>query len=484
MERRQFLQTVGLAGASALWGGCVTSSPGRKAWSANDAIRVGVVGLGNKGGSAVHELLAQPGVRVTALCDCDRARLDQWAAFVKGRGTAAETYVDFRALLDKAPVDAVVINTPNHQHALQTIWACEAGRDVYVEKPVSHTMFESAQLQKVAARYGRIVQAGTQNRSDTGLIPAFKAVRDEQVLGKIKRVRGFCYNRRGSIGRVDGPQPIPASVDYNLWCGPVPEAPLRRKNLHYDWHWVWSTGNGDIGNQGPHELDLIRWLTGEDQPRRVLSLGGRLGYDDDGQTPNTQLVLFDFPRVPVLFEVRGLPQRSGLEAMDQYRGIRVGVVVECEHGSFAGGRGGGWLYDEQGKRVKQFPGDSGGGHLKNFFEAMRSGRTADLRAPVADAARSADLSHMANLSHRVGAAAGPEVLRERLQGHPEAAQALELMLTHLDANGVDPSKTPLTLGAWLEWSARRRRFTGGVGADEANALMAHQDRAPFVVPKL
>ena len=178
------------------------------------------------------------------------------------------------------------------------IWACQAGKDVYVEKPVSHNVWEGRKLVEAAAKYGRIVEAGTQSRSDEALLELAADVRAGK-LGKLLRARGFCYKRRESIGKVDGPQPIPASVHYDLFCGPAPLEPLRRQQLHYDWHWFWATGNGDIGNQGVHEMDVCRWMLGEEKlPPRVFSIGGRFGYVDDGETPNTQIAVLDYPTAP------------------------------------------------------------------------------------------------------------------------------------------------------------------------------------------
>lgn len=480
LSRRTFLKyTAAGAGALAL-GGCATRG---RVIGANGDIRVAVVGLGIKGSDHVNQLSKMKGVRVVALCDCDRARLDREVGEAARRGGARPAaHADYREVLDRADVDAVVIATCNHQHALQAIWACQAGKDVYVEKPVSHNYFEGAQLVRAATKYGRIVQGGTQNRSDEGLIPAFDAIHKGE-LGAIRMVRGFCYRKRDSIGRVTGPQKVPASVDYNLWCGPAPMDPLTRRNLHYDWHWVWPTGNGDLGNQGVHEVDLIRWVLGDTLPRRVMSLGGRLGYADDATTPNTQLVLLDFEKAPALFEVRGLPMRKGMQAEDHYRGIRVGVVVECEHGYFAGGRGGGAFYDPAGKRTKHFPGDGGGTHMRNFFDVMRSRRTADLRAPVVEGHLSSAAMHFGNISYQVGAPQPAAAWRERLSGRTEALAMMDRLLPHLEANEVDIVRTPLTAGPWLDWDARREVFSGGPEAAAANALLTRAYRAPFVVPE-
>ena len=269
VSRRGFLSKSvagGLAAHAAL-GRSVRAQP----VGANDAVRVAVIGVHGKGAHHVEMLRAIPGVRIVALCDADEAVLDLRATELAADGIAVAKHMDVRKLLESKDVDAVTIATPNHWHALMAIWACQAGKDVYVEKPVSHNVWEGRKLVEAAAKYGRIVQAGTQSRSDEALLELAADVRAGK-LGRLLRARGFCYKRRESIGKVDGPQPIPASVDYDLWCGPAPLEPLRRKQLHYDWHWFWATGNGDIGNQGVHEMDVCRWMLGEEKlpPARLL----------------------------------------------------------------------------------------------------------------------------------------------------------------------------------------------------------------------
>ena len=263
-------------------------------------------------------------------------------------------YTDYRKVLDDKEVDAVVIATPNHWHSLMAIWACQAGKDVFVEKPISHNVWEGRKLVEAARKYNRIVQAGIQSRSDE----AFPEVIDylkQGNLGKIIAAYGLCYKPRESIGKVGGPHPIPKSVDYNLWSGPAPLVPLKRSRFHYDWHWQWAYGNGDIGNQGAHQMDQARRLLGQNGlPRRVMSIGGRFGYDDDGETANSQIAIFDYDPVPLIFEVQGLPRKRGDAAMGNFKGVRIGVIVKCEDGYFAGGGGGGWVYDNNDKKIRQF----------------------------------------------------------------------------------------------------------------------------------
>ena len=282
---------------------------------------------------------------------------------------------------------------------------------------------------------------------------------------------------------MDGPQPIPEHVDYDLWSGPAPIKPLLRQQFHYDWHWDYTYGNGDLGNQGIHEMDLCRWALGSDKlPPRVVSVGGRLGYDDDGNSANTQIALLGYDPVPILFEVRGLPAQAGQgnETMDRYRGVGVGVVVECEQGYFTGGRGGGTVRDHDGNVLEEFPGDSGGGHQANFIAAVRSRDVSGLRADVKEGHLSSALCHMANMSYQLGRSADVDEIAAQLASNTLAADGLSRMLDHLSANEIDLSKTPLTLGAELNWDDHARQFAK---SDQANRLLTREYRSPYQVPK-
>src|SRR5436190_15087682 len=258
---------------------------------ANSDIRYAVVGFNGRGRSHLEELPEVKGTRLVALCDVDSNVLDKELKRCETAGQKVEGYTDVRKLLENKDIDVVTFATRNHWHTLGSIWAVQAGKDVYVEKPVSHNVWEGRQLVNAARKYNKIVQTGTQSRSSRAAI--YEAIQwlGEGHIGTVIRARGLCYKRRASIGKVDGPQPIPEGVDYDLWCGPAPKEPLMRKKLHYDWHWVWPTGNGDLGNQGIHEMDVARWCLGVNElSSRILCVGGRLGYEDDGNTPNTLIV--------------------------------------------------------------------------------------------------------------------------------------------------------------------------------------------------
>jgi predicted dehydrogenase len=470
ITRRSFISRSALAGA----GLALPVSAWSQASGANGDIRVAVVGFNGRGESHISEFGKMKGARLVALCDCDSAVLEHGREALEKKNQKVETYTDIRKLLENKDIDVISIATPNHWHSLAGIWACQAGKDVYVEKPVSHNPWEGRKLVEAARKYKKIVQTGTQSRSDHALHEAFHWVKEGNI-GKIRVARGLCYKPRPSIGKVSGPQPIPSSIDYDLWCGPAPKEPLKRKKLHYDWHWVWPTGNGDIGNQGIHQMDIIRWAAGKDKlSPRVMSIGGRLGYDDDGQTPNTQMVVHDYGDLLLIFEVRGLPRAADAKQMDKYRGQDVGHVIECEGGYIADKS----AYDNDGKLIKQFSG--GENHFENFIKAVRSRNVKDLNADILEGHLSSALCHTGNISYRLGQEKSPDEILETIKANKAAVETFDRMQEHLAKNNVDLKKTPATLGVFLEMDPETEKFKDNEAAD---ALLTRKYRKPFVVPE-
>jgi predicted dehydrogenase len=500
--RRAFLQTGVLA--SAAWTA--------RSWSAvpgaNGDVRVAVVGLNGKGRDHAASFRSIPGVRVVALCDVDRAALDAQLQVAKTAGEAPQAFEDYRDLLASKDIDAVSIVTPNHQHTLQAIWALQAGKDVFLEKPVSHDLWEGQQLMRAANKFNTaIVQAGTQNRSSPPIAEAIAWQRAGHI-GKVKVSRGICYKRRESIGKTTGPQPVPKTVNYDLWLGPLAQAPLRRTKLHYDWHWQWATGNGDIGNQGNHQLDVARRFLGQTAlPPRVSSIGGRLGYDDDGETPNTLLVSYDYPGAPLVFEVRGLPAKKGATGenkpaapvvantpgatwsppvgsgqMDQIRGLSVGNIIECEGGYIvvqAGNYTSAQAFDTQGKLLKEWTGSAS--HYANFIQAVKSRKASELTAPLIEGHVSSGLSHLANLSLQLGHPARAAEVSKAVSSDARLSEGFAGMKEHLRRNDID--KTPLQLGATLTLDPKTEKFSGEHAA-RATRLSRHEYRQPFAVPEI
>ena len=495
--RRAFLKkAIATAIASPVLAGTRTSAG---TVGANDDVRVGVVGMG-RGQTHINMLLGTDGFELAAICDVDPAKLESSVKRLEAKGHQVTGKRDFRELLDDKTIDAITIATPNHWHSLMAIMACQAGKDVYVEKPVSHEVWEGRQLVNAARKHGRIVQTGTQARSNPDVIEAVQWIRAGN-LGKIRYARGLCYKPRKPIGKGGGGT-IPPGLNYDLWCGPAPlQVPLRRKRLHYDWHWIYDYGNGDLGNQGIHEMDLARWFLGYDGlPRRVLSIGGRLGYDDDGQTPNTQLVYHDYDGPPLLFEVRGLPkskahQKKGWgQGMDQPFGFSggraIGVIVACEGGTLVLEEGGQKLiiFDTVDKLVRSFhrqdPQFGIGWHkgdccvFLNWLKAIRSRRHTDLDADIQEGHVSSSLCHLGMISHRVGVAASSREIMECMHGKPLAEERFVSMQKHLARNEVDLSKPVATLGSWLSVDAKSESFANN---SQANALLKRNYRKPYVV---
>lgn len=507
ISRRSFLKTSATTMAALAIPHWTWAQP----LGANSDIRIAVVGLRGRGSAHINGYLALPGVRVVALCDVDSDVLAQRAQQLEKKNIKVQTYKDIRKLLENKDIDAVSIATPNHWQALATVWACQAGKDVYVEKPSSHCVWEGRQAVKAAEKYKRIVQAGMQCRSSIGIRQGIEFLR-KGGLGKILVSRGLCYKRRDSLGKCGGPQPIPPNIDYNLWCGPAPMDPPRRntKNgpVHYDWHWFWAYGNGDIGNQGVHQMDLCRWALGMDElSPLVISIGGRFGYEDDGETPNTQIAYHEYPTAPLIFEVRGLPEKAGAKNMDKFLGASIGCVIHCEGGymvipSYSEAI----VYDKDGKEMQRFKGSGGkkdkakpkkgdagaasgivmdfaedANHFGNFIRAVRSRKTSDLAGPILQGHLSAGLCHTANISYRIGKQASPGEILEQIKGHRDAAETFGRFKEHLAANGVNIAETKAIIGPWLKMNPKTERFEGN---EAANALLKDKYREPFVVPEI
>jgi hypothetical protein len=323
-------------------------------------------------------------------------------------------------------------------------------------------------------------------------------------LGKVKLARGFCYKGRKSIGLVDGPQVVPDSIDYDLWCGPASDAPPRRKGsrgtVHYDWHWFWEYGNGDYGNQGPHQVDIARWFLGEEAIAPfTMSVGGRVGYKDSAETPNTMIVYHGY-KVPMIFETRGLPKDKAEQAegwgMDKYKGVAIGNVIECEGGyvvvpSYSEAI----IFDNDGKEITRFNGKKvkdepgvqtpsgaqadSGGHHGNWIKAVRSRKVSDLVADVIEGHTSSGLVHTGNISYRLGSISEPDAIKDALKSVPGMNDAFDRMAAHLDDNGVNINSDKLQKGVPVRFDPKKEKFIGNASADQ---MLTRDYRAPFIVP--
>jgi predicted dehydrogenase len=394
--------------------------------SPSDRIRVAVVGFKGRGRSHIEGFSALPNVEVAALCDIDESVLAKGVKSLEGKSKPA-TYTDIRKLLEDKSIDAIATATPNHWHALATVWACQAGKDVYVEKPACHNAFEGRKMVEAARRYKRIVQVGTQSRSSAAVQEGVRKLR-EGVIGDVYMARALCFKWRDTIGRKDD-GPVPKGIHYDLWIGPAPARPFNENRFHYVWHWNWDYGNGDIGNQGIHQMDLARWGLGVKFPVKAQSLGGHFMFDDDQQTPNVQVATFTFDeggkKKFLVFEVRHWisNHEAGIGESKGEGGNTIGNLFYGSKGYMVLGEGGYRTF--LGKNQEPGPTAKGGGnHFDNFIKAMRSRKAEDLTADVEEGYRSAVLVHLANASYRTGRAVNFDPATEQVVGDPEAAKLM------------------------------------------------------------
>jgi predicted dehydrogenase len=447
-----------------------TKSSG-KVLGANDSIRIAVAGLNGRGKAHVAGYAAIKEAEITYLVDPDPStyRVGEGMLQLAGR-TRPRTELDIRKVLDDPNVDAVSIATPNHWHALMTVWACQAGKDVYVEKPCSHNLHEGRIAVETARKHNRIVQHGTQARSLAARAGVVEFIRSGQA-GALLVSRGLCYKPRKSIGFKPTEAP-PAQFDFNLWLGPAPQQPFHRNLVHYNWHWFWDTGNGDIGNQGVHEMDYARWaIPGATLPKSVISLGGRFGYEDQGQTANTQMAVFDFGPTQLIFEVRGLPS-------EEFQGQKVGNIFHCEGGTIIGKQ----FFPKGKQEGVPIPASSRGpwsSHFGNFVAAVRSRQTSDLNADILEGHRTSALCHLANISYRLGESLPFDPRTKAFGDNREAYETLARMEQHLEANQLPVADLKCHVGRKLAVDVDGETI---VGDDEARALLSRAYRTPFVVP--
>src|SRR5947207_7294706 len=471
ITRRQFLEDSILAAAAAASLPLPVLAAERHATSANDKITVAIIGCGIRGKQHADELARLSDCEIAYVCDPDRDRAAEVAAHLVAKNRAQPKAVqDLRVILDDKSVAAVFIATPNHWHALAAIWAMQAGKDVYVEKPVSHNISEGRRIVQVARKLGRICQGGAQNRSNGAMAEAIKYIHAGK-LGEVKLARSIVYGRRDSIGG-PGPCEIPASVDYNLWAGPAAMVPLTRPKFHYDWHWFWNTGNGELGNNNIHSTDVCRWgLAVSGLGLAVLSYGGRLGYIDAAETPNTQIVIHDFGGKTIVTETRGLKTEP---FNPNFKG---GWVFYGTEGIIAGES----LFDLKGKLVRTFEGGTES-HFANFLKAMRSRKVSELHADILETHQSTALCHIGNISYRLGHPSSPDEIQKelgQLKVPGDLLETFEQTRRHLVENNVDLDKSKLTLGPLLQLDSDKEKFAHNPAAD---ALLTREYRKPFVVP--
>jgi predicted dehydrogenase len=467
IERREFLKTTGKAATVA----AASLALGGKILGANDRVRVAICGTRGRGVDHIRGFAKVPKAQIVALCDVDENVLNQRLADVEKLGIPKpKSYTDLRKLLEDKDIDAVSIATPNHWHSLQAIWTCQAGKDVYVEKPCSHNTFEGRQLVGAVKKYNRICQHGSQWRSNPAMMEAMKHLTDGTV-GDVYMARGLCYKWRAAIGHTPE-EPVPAGVHYDLWTGPAPMKPFTKNRFHYNWHWIWDTGNGDIGNQAIHEIDIARAGLGVDFPTQVSAIGAHFMFKDDQETPNTLAATYLFESSdgkPKMMEIEvrhwitnheaeigtgaygasgvppaGLTEKKSADKKPSQaaslgpKDAKTNTIGNIFYGS------NGYLAVDGYDAYKTWltgevePGPSGkksGDHYANFIDCVRSRRAEDIHSPIEEAHKSTTLVHLANASYRLG---------RSLRFDPKTEQVLN--------------------------------------DDEANTLLKGSYRAPYVVP--
>lgn len=495
LNRRQFSAAAAATVAAA-------SIPRTSAQSPNEQLGVCVAGVNSRGGEHIRGFNKDPRTVIRAIVDIDeevgRKRADQVA---KMQGKAPEVFKDVRQALDMDGIDILTCATPNHWHALMGVWAMQAGKDVYVEKPVSHNIHEGRALVAAAKRYGRMFQTGTQSRSSGACQDAVKFIADGGI-GDVNFARGLCYKRRKSIGSL-GDYKIPENVDFNMWSGPAAytDPKLTRQRFHYDWHWQRHYGNGDLGNQGPHQTDIARWGLGLNRhPESVISYGGRLGYPaerkdenyvDAGDTANTEVSIYDYGDKCIVFETRGLDvsESAGREVEGMFgegKGNKIGVIFYGTDGYVAQTRYDLCkVFDKDMKLVKEFKvSNVGDAHFANFIDACVSRDYDSLNADAMTGHLSAGVSHLGNISYYLGeknrASLGDiKQALASIKSLDDNAATLQRTVEHLEKSNVDLAKTPLSLGPLLEFDNATERFTNN---EDANAMLTRDYRSGFEVP--
>jgi predicted dehydrogenase len=477
LSRRRFLEDSLLAASATILTAKfpVESSAGEAPCTAsaspNEQIHLAVCGLNGRGAAHIDGYIKQPDALIVALCDVNLDIANRRADEVEKKGKPRPlVYQDLRKLYEDKQIDAVSMALPIHWHSLAAIWAMQAGKDVYVEKPVCHNLYEGQRLVETAQKYQRICQAGTQSRSHKACRDAMDYIHSGKI-GKVVLARGLCYKPRGSIG-IQPDSPVPDGLDYDIWLGPAPKRPFNKNRYLYNWHWNWDYGAGDLGNQGIHQMDIARWALGKDRlPNRVMGLGGRFGYVDQGETPNTELAFYDYGDAHLTFEVRGLPTGP-------YWGAKIGNIIYGTQGYvvFTDSYGTAAAYDNDGHPVMKFSG--GGDHFRNYLDAVRSRDASQLHAPVHEGYLSSALCHLGNISYRVGSPA--DSIPRPVQADKESLDAYRRFTYHLEENGVSLKGTPCRFGRLLDLDPKSQTFRND---SEANALLTRNYRAPFVIPE-
>ena len=495
-SRRKFIKTSAVAAASATF---AAPAIGRAGTSANDKIGVCVVGVNGRGSSHIDAYLSDARTEIRSIVDVDEAVGNKRCAAIEDKqGVRPTLFTDMRKAFEDESINLVSTATPNHWHALTGIWAMQAGKDAYVEKPVCHNVWEGSALIAAARKYGRMCQVGTQCRSSEAIKEAF-AFMNAGGIGAVTFARGLCYKRRKSIGAL-GDYKIPDNVNFDLWSGPASytDPKLTRPQFHYDWHWQRHYGNGDLGNQGPHQTDVARWGLGLDShPTSIFTYGGRLGYQaerkdqnyvDAGDTGNTEVSIYDYGDKCIVFETRGLSVDDSDDdelnkLFQSTKGNKIGVVFYGSNGYLVQLSYSHCIaYDKEMNVLKEFKG--GGDHFGNFISACETRKVEDLNADVREGHLSAAISHLGNISYYMGEGNKVDTTElssvlSGIKSQDDNEATLQRTIKHFVKNGVDLDKYKISLGARLQFDPAKEVFTNN---DAANALLTREYRKPYVCP--
>jgi predicted dehydrogenase len=479
LTRRKFLKTATAgAGLAATFTIAGTKSSGQVV-GANDTIRVCVAGINGRGTTHIDSFGGIQGVKVTHLVDPDQSLWNARGATVARRaGATPKCFTDLRKALEDKDIDVVSIASCNHWHSLLAIWAIQAGKDVYCEKPCCHNVFEGRKLVEAARKYKRIVQHGTQNRSNTNVARAVAAAKSGKY-GKLLVAYGNASKPRASLGIKPVEEP-PKDLDFDIWTGPAPKQPFHKNLVHYNWHWFWDFGNGEIGNQGVHQMDIASWVvrecTGLKTPKSVISLGGRFGYQDQGQTPNTQLSILDFGETKIFFEDRGLKTNNIGDDFYMEEGvIRINDAALNNIRFFPKGSTVGEPLVEAPINIRP------GGPFGNFINCVRSRKQEELNAEIEDGLYSTILIHTANASYRLGEEVPFNQETKAFGDDKRAYESLENVKQHLvTAAGLNLDESKYRLGKFLQYDGAADKF---VDNEEATKLLTRTYRDPYVVPE-
>ena len=481
LNRRSFLKNSALTvGATSVFAISGTSASGQ-ILGANDRVQLAVAGVGSRGGGHINAFGRLANVEIAYIVDADRTRVDQRVDEIKKKtGKAPKGTQDYRVMLEAKDIDCVTIASTNIWHSLMTIWACQAGKDVYVEKPCSQNLFESRKCVEAAEKYKRLVQHGTQRRSEDTWAKVAAAIHSEKY-GKLVAVKVYANRPRGPLGFKQTQAP-PENLDWNLWLGPAPEMEYHANLVPYNWHWFWDTGNGEIGNNGVHYFDLCLWAMDKTHPKSVISFGCRFvndpsnNYKDQAQTPTIHFVLYDFDGIPMIYE------SCNIAGPEEKWNPREEAEFYTEKGIIRGNT----FISTEGLSEKIDVGyekPASGGPFGNFINAVRDRNSVPLNAPISKGHYSAGVCHWGNAAQRTGKRENFRAIREKMGDNSILQESIDKVTANFKEvfnDSVKIENMPFQVSDKLLIDIDKEMF---VGNPQANAFLTRVPRPPFAIPE-